>query len=99
VNRALLQDLIVVLDGVLVFEGVTEADGDLEGVRDLEGVTDGVTEGVLDFEGVIVRGVTKDFNWDSFQKYLISGRLPEVVKYPCMATGLQLTSTHFKTQQ
>jgi lipoprotein-releasing system permease protein len=38
----------------------------------------GLLKSTSDFEGVIVRGVTKDFNWDSFQKYLISGRLPAV---------------------
>jgi len=38
----------------------------------------GLLKSTFDFEGVIVRGVTKDFNWDSFQKYLISGRLPAV---------------------
>ena len=31
-----------------------------------------------DFEGIIVKGVGTDYNWDMFEEYLLSGRLPNI---------------------
>ncbi|MEL6811767.1 MAG: FtsX-like permease family protein [Bacteroidota bacterium] len=37
----------------------------------------GVIRTPTDFEGVVVKGVGKDYNWQYFEEYLIEGRLPD----------------------
>lgn len=36
----------------------------------------GVIRTATNFEGVILKGVAEDYNWQSFEEYLVSGRLP-----------------------
>ena len=33
-----------------------------------------------DFEGVVVKGVGADYNWDYFKEFLIEGQLPDFTK-------------------
>ncbi|NNM22319.1 MAG: ABC transporter permease [Flavobacteriaceae bacterium] len=37
----------------------------------------GVIRTATDFEGVVVKGVGKDYNWQYFEEYLVEGRLPD----------------------
>ena len=37
----------------------------------------GVIRTETDFEGVVVKGVGDDYNWDYFQDYLVKGKLPD----------------------
>ncbi len=37
----------------------------------------GVIRTATDFEGVVVKGVGADYNWQYFQEYLVEGRLPD----------------------
>ncbi|TPN81752.1 ABC transporter permease [Aquimarina algicola] len=52
---------------------------DIEGITHIQGVATkmGLIRTESDFEGVIVKGVGKDYNWDIFSDYLIEGRLPK----------------------
>lgn len=36
----------------------------------------GVIRTETDFEGIVVKGVSNDFNWKPFEEYLVKGRLP-----------------------
>lgn len=36
----------------------------------------GVIRTETDFEGIVVKGVSNDFNWKPFEEYLVEGRLP-----------------------
>ncbi|WP_179376604.1 ABC transporter permease [Winogradskyella wichelsiae] len=55
---------------------------DIEGVKHVQGVAQkfGVVRTETDFEGVIVKGVGADYNWEYFQEFLIDGRLPDFAK-------------------
>ncbi len=51
----------------------------VDGVKHIQGVASkgGVIRTENDFEGVIVKGVGKDYDWKYFEEYLIAGRLPD----------------------
>lgn len=36
----------------------------------------GVIRTATDFEGIILKGVAEDYNWEAFNEYLVEGRLP-----------------------
>lgn len=52
----------------------------LEGVKHIQAVASkaGVIRTDIDFEGVQLKGVGKDYDWSFFQEHLIKGRLPNV---------------------
>jgi lipoprotein-releasing system permease protein len=51
----------------------------IEGVKHIQGVATkfAVIRTETDFEGVFVKGVGADYNWDYFKEFLIEGRLPD----------------------
>ena len=51
----------------------------IPGVRHLQGVASkgGVIRTATDFEGVVVKGVGADFNWEYFEEFLVEGALPD----------------------
>ncbi|CDF80218.1 permease family protein [Formosa agariphila KMM 3901] len=51
----------------------------IDGINHIQGVATkfGVIRTATDFEGIIVKGVGKDFKWDYFKDFLIEGRLPD----------------------
>src|SRR5690606_6791886 len=50
----------------------------IEGIKHVQVTASkgGVIRTETDFEGVVVKGVGDDYNWEYFQDYLIQGRLP-----------------------
>ena len=54
----------------------------VEGVKHIQGVAQkfAVIRTETDFEGVIVKGVGADYNWEYFQEFLVEGRLPDYTK-------------------
>lgn len=51
----------------------------VEGVKHIQITASkgGVIRTATDFEGVVVKGVGDDFNWEYFEEFLVSGRLPD----------------------
>ncbi len=51
----------------------------VQGVVHMQGVATkmGIIRTETDFDGVVVKGVGQDYNWDYFKEYLIEGRLPD----------------------
>ena len=51
----------------------------IEGIRYVQGVATkfGIIRTETDFEGVVVKGVGADYNWEYFEEFLINGRLPD----------------------
>ena len=51
----------------------------IEGVSHIQGVASkfSVIRTETDFEGVVIKGVGKDYNWDYFQEFLVDGSLPD----------------------
>lgn len=54
----------------------------IEGIKHIQGVATkfAVIRTETDFEGVIIKGVGADYNWDYFREFLIAGRLPDFTK-------------------
>lgn len=54
----------------------------VEGVNHVQAVATkfGVIRTEKDFEGVVVKGVGADYNWDYFKEFLVKGRLPDYTK-------------------
>ncbi|MBG6128670.1 lipoprotein-releasing system permease protein [Aquimarina sp. EL_43] len=52
---------------------------EVEGIVHMQGVATkmGLIRTASDFDGVVVKGVGKDYNWDSFKEYLVEGRIPD----------------------
>ena len=52
---------------------------DVEGIRHVQGVDKkfAVIRTEKDFEGVVIKGVGADYNWEYFKEFLIEGRLPD----------------------
>ena len=55
---------------------------DVEGIKHIQGVAQkfAVIRTETDFEGVVVKGVGADYNWDYFKDFLVEGRLPDFTK-------------------
>ena len=51
----------------------------VEGIEHIQvtAVKGGVIRTATDFEGVVVKGVGRDYRWTSFEEYLLEGRLPD----------------------
>ncbi|MFL1013592.1 ABC transporter permease [Flavisericum labens] len=51
----------------------------IEGIKHIQGIASkfGVIRTETDFEGVYLKGVGDDYNWDYFKEFLIDGRLPD----------------------
>ena len=51
----------------------------IEGVKHIQGVATkfAVIRTETDFEGVVVKGVGTDYNWDYFKEFLVEGRVPD----------------------
>ncbi len=51
----------------------------LEGIKHIQAVATkfGVIRTEKDFEGAVLKGVGKDYNWDYFNEFLVEGRLPD----------------------
>lgn len=51
----------------------------VEGIKYIQGIATkfAVIRTETDFEGVVVKGVGADYNWDYFKEFLIEGRLPD----------------------
>jgi lipoprotein-releasing system permease protein len=60
---------------------------EIEEIIHIQGVATkmGLIRTATDFEGVVVKGVGKDYKWDSFKEYLVEGRIPNF-------TGEELTT-------
>ncbi len=54
----------------------------IDGINHIQAVATkfGVIRTATDFEGVILKGVGKDFTWKYFKDFLIAGRLPDYTK-------------------
>ena len=54
-----------------------EFDG-VEGIVHIQGVATkiGLIRTETDFDGVVVKGIDKDYNWEYFQEYIVEGRIP-----------------------
>ncbi len=54
----------------------------IEGVKYVQGVASkfAVIRTETDFEGVVVKGVGSDYNWEYFEEFLVEGRLPDFTK-------------------
>lgn len=50
----------------------------VEGIKHIQVTASkgGIIRTETDFEGVVVKGVGKDYNWQYFEEYLVEGRLP-----------------------
>ncbi|MBF8151335.1 ABC transporter permease [Winogradskyella sp. F6397] len=55
---------------------------DVQGIKHIQGVAQkfAIIRTETDFEGVIVKGVGADYNWDYFKEFLVEGRLPDYTK-------------------
>ena len=51
----------------------------VEGIKHIQGVATkfAVIRTETDFEGIVVKGVGADYNWDYFREFLLEGRLPD----------------------
>ncbi|WP_426430989.1 ABC transporter permease [Winogradskyella sp. HB-48] len=51
----------------------------VEGIAHIQGIATkfGVIRTISDFEGVVVKGVGADYNWDYFNEFLVEGRVPD----------------------
>ncbi|WP_299111843.1 FtsX-like permease family protein [uncultured Winogradskyella sp.] len=51
----------------------------VEGVKHIQGVASkfAVIRTETDFEGIVVKGVGSDYNWDYFKEFLVEGRVPD----------------------
>ena len=51
----------------------------VEGIEHIQvtAMKGGVIRTATDFEGVVVKGVGSDYRWNSFEEYLVEGRLPD----------------------
>jgi lipoprotein-releasing system permease protein len=54
----------------------------VSGINHIQGTASkfGVIRTLTDFEGVVIKGVGKDYRWNYFQEFLIEGRLPDFTK-------------------
>ncbi len=54
----------------------------VEGIKHIQGTASKFTliRTTSDFEGVVVKGVGKDYNWNYFEEFLVDGRLPDFSK-------------------
>ncbi|WP_103071311.1 ABC transporter permease [Aquimarina sediminis] len=52
---------------------------DVDGVEHIQGVASkmGLIRTETDFDGVVVKGVGKDYDWNTFKEYLVEGRIPD----------------------
>ncbi len=52
----------------------------VEGIEHIQATAylGGVIRTETDFEGIIVKGVGPDFNWDYFDEFLVAGEMPDV---------------------
>jgi lipoprotein-releasing system permease protein len=52
---------------------------DIEGIKHVQVTVSkgGVIRTETDFEGVVVKGVGDDFDWENFKDYLVAGKLPD----------------------
>ncbi|WP_435137786.1 ABC transporter permease [Formosa sp. A9] len=52
------------------------------GINHMQGVATkfGVIRTATDFEGIVLKGVGKDYNWQYFTEFLVDGRLPDYTK-------------------
>lgn len=52
------------------------------GINHMQGVATkfGVIRTATDFEGIVLKGVGKDYNWQYFKEFLVDGRLPDYTK-------------------
>ncbi|OIP49351.1 MAG: transmembrane permease [Flavobacteriaceae bacterium CG_4_8_14_3_um_filter_34_10] len=50
----------------------------VSGIRHIQitALKGGIVRTATDFEGVVVKGVSEDYNWQYFEEYLVEGRLP-----------------------
>ncbi|WP_103863748.1 FtsX-like permease family protein [Aquimarina sp. I32.4] len=73
-NNSSVESLVPISLGQNFFSDIEE----LEGVEHIQGVATkmGLIRTELDFEGIVVKGVDKDYNWNYFKEYLVEGRLP-----------------------
>jgi len=72
----------------------------IDGIAHIQGVAvkAGIIRTAETFEGILAKGVGKDFNWSTFQEFLVAGELPnfsgelneEVLVSKLLATRLQL---------
>ncbi|WP_110476379.1 ABC transporter permease [Winogradskyella epiphytica] len=55
---------------------------EVQGVKHVQGVAQkfAVIRTETDFEGVVVKGVGADYNWEYFEEFLVDGRLPDFTK-------------------
>ncbi|NNE33442.1 MAG: ABC transporter permease [Winogradskyella sp.] len=51
----------------------------VEGIKHIQGIATkfAVIRTETDFEGVVIKGVGADYNWDYFKEFLVDGRLPD----------------------
>jgi len=52
---------------------------DIEGIRHIQGVATkfGLIRTETDFDGMVLKGVGKDYNWQYFEEFLVEGKLPK----------------------
>ncbi|WP_405607430.1 ABC transporter permease [Polaribacter sp. Asnod1-A03] len=53
---------------------------DIEGIKNVQVFANkaGLLRTKTDFEGVVFKGVSTDYNWDFFNEYLVEGRIPNL---------------------
>ncbi|WP_459210586.1 ABC transporter permease [Aquimarina rhabdastrellae] len=51
----------------------------VEGINHIQAIAakGGILRTETDFEGVVVKGIGKDYDWNYFKEYLVAGRLPD----------------------
>lgn len=54
----------------------------VQGINHMQGVATkfGVIRTATDFEGIVLKGVGNDYNWQYFKEFLVDGRLPDYTK-------------------
>ena len=52
---------------------------DIEGIRHIQGVATkfGLIRTETDFDGMVLKGVGEDYNWQYFEEFLVEGKLPK----------------------
>jgi lipoprotein-releasing system permease protein len=52
----------------------------IEGIQHVQAVATkvGIIRTATDFEGIIYKGVGKDFDWENLKEYLVSGTIPNL---------------------